>query len=84
MRSLAQLWPFTSGTVRYPTGENETMLLSQLPHVPLGDLRTVVSHPHRSGDISDERFRAAMQSVALPRYTGRLDGLPRRGDLGLG
>jgi len=32
-----------------------------------------VSYPHRSGDIPDERFCAALESVALPRYTGRLD-----------
>ena len=49
LRSLAQLWPFTSGTMRCPAGDNETMFLSQLPYVPLGDLRTVVSYPHRAG-----------------------------------
>jgi putative ATP-binding cassette transporter len=73
LRSLAQLWPFTSGTVHCPVGENETMFLSQLPYVPLGDLRTVVSYPHPSGSIPDETLRAALESVALPRYTGRLD-----------
>ena len=49
------------------------MFLSQLPYVPLGDLRTVVSYPHRSGDIPDEKLCAAVESVALPRYTDRLD-----------
>jgi vitamin B12/bleomycin/antimicrobial peptide transport system ATP-binding/permease protein len=73
LRSLARLWPFTSGTARYPAGENETMFLSQLPYVPLGDLRTVVSYPHRPGDIPDETLCAALESVALPRYTDRLD-----------
>jgi vitamin B12/bleomycin/antimicrobial peptide transport system ATP-binding/permease protein len=73
LRSLAQLWPFTSGTVRCPAGENVTMFLSQLPYVPLGDLRTVVSYPHRSREIADETLRAALESVALPRYTDRLD-----------
>ena len=69
----AQLWPFTSGTVRCRVGENATMLLSQLPYVPLGDLRTVVSYPHPSGVIPDETLCAALESVALPRYTDRLD-----------
>ena len=73
LRSVAQLWPFTSGSVRCPVGENATMFLSQLPYVPLGDLRTVVSYPHPSGDIPDETLCAAMESVALPRYTDRLD-----------
>ena len=49
------------------------MFLSQLPYVPLSDLRTVVSYPHRSGDIPDEKLCAAVESVALPRYTDRLD-----------
>src|SRR6185437_6123510 len=36
LRSLAQLWPFTSGTVRRP--QDDTLFLSQLPYVPLGNL----------------------------------------------
>ncbi len=36
LRSVAQLWPFTSGTVRCPVGENAMMFLSRLPYVPLG------------------------------------------------
>ena len=39
LRSLAELWPFTSGTLTRPCRPNETMFLSQLPYVPLGDLR---------------------------------------------
>ena len=63
LRSLAQLWPFTSGTMRCPAGENETMFLSQLPYVPLGDLRTVVSYPrHEAGEIPDETLRAALET----------------------
>ena len=31
LRSLAQLWPYTTGTVRYPDDDHETMFLSQLP-----------------------------------------------------
>ena len=49
LRSLAQMWPYTSGTVRRPIDEHQTMFLSQLPYVPLGDLRTVVSYPAQSG-----------------------------------
>jgi len=61
------------GTARCQAGENETMFLSQLPYVPLSDLRTVVSYPYRSGDIPDEKLCAAVESVARPRYTDRLD-----------
>ena len=31
LRSLAELWPFTSGTLTRPCGPNETMFLSQMP-----------------------------------------------------
>ncbi|EUA35492.1 AAA ATPase domain protein [Mycobacterium xenopi 3993] len=45
LRSLAELWPYASGALRRPDGDDETMFLSQLPYVPLGDLRAVVSYP---------------------------------------
>ena len=72
LRSLAQLWLFTSGTMRGPAGENETMFLSQLPYVPLGDLRAVVSYPRQAGQISDETLCAALELVALPHCADRL------------
>ena len=58
LRSLAELWPFTSGTLTRPCGPNETMFLSQLPYVPLGDLRAVVSYPSEEGTIDDETLHA--------------------------
>jgi putative ATP-binding cassette transporter len=73
LRSLAQLWPFASGAMSCPAGDNETMFLSQLPYVPLGDLRTVVSYPHEPGDLADDVLREALLAVALPRYVDRLD-----------
>ena len=53
--------------------QNQTMFLSQLPYVPLGDLRTVVSYPHEPGELSDDAVREALLAVALPRYVDRLD-----------
>ncbi|EUA88793.1 AAA ATPase domain protein [Mycobacterium ulcerans str. Harvey] len=46
LRSLAELWPFASGTLSRPDGANDTMFLSQLPYVPLGSLRVVVCYPN--------------------------------------
>ena len=57
LRSLAQLWPYTSGTMGCPIGEHETMFLSQLPYVPLGDLRAVVSYPSQPGEFPTRRCR---------------------------
>ncbi|HEX5142227.1 MAG TPA: ABC transporter ATP-binding protein/permease [Mycobacterium sp.] len=73
LRSLAQLWPFASGTLRFPTGDKESMFLSQLPYVPLGSLRAVVSYPGEPGDIADDQLAAALTAVALPHLVDRLD-----------
>jgi vitamin B12/bleomycin/antimicrobial peptide transport system ATP-binding/permease protein len=73
LRSLAELWPYASGTLRCPDGDNATMFLSQLPYVPLGTLRTVVCYPNPPGDISDQTLRDTLTKVALAPLTERLD-----------
>jgi putative ATP-binding cassette transporter len=72
LRSVAQLWPYASGTLRCPDGANETMFLSQMPYVPLGDLRGVISYPAKPGDIPDEQLFAAFNKVALPQCADRI------------
>jgi vitamin B12/bleomycin/antimicrobial peptide transport system ATP-binding/permease protein len=73
LRSLAELWPFCSGTLTRPCGPNETMFLSQLPYVPLGDLRAVVTYPGKEGAIDDNTLKRTMLRVALPHLVDRLD-----------
>jgi vitamin B12/bleomycin/antimicrobial peptide transport system ATP-binding/permease protein len=73
LRSLALLWPFASGTLRRPADEHETMFLSQLPYVPLGDLRAVVSYPAGVGEFPDAELRRALKKVALGHLGERLD-----------
>jgi putative ATP-binding cassette transporter len=73
LRSLAQLWPYASGTVRYPAGEDDALFLSQVPYVPLGDLRTVVSYPRDAGEFGDVEIGAALNAVSLGHLAGRLD-----------
>jgi len=73
LRSLAQMWPYTSGTVRRPMEDHETMFLSQMPYVPLGDLRTVVSYPTACFDIPDEVLEETLSKVALTHLTSRLN-----------
>jgi putative ATP-binding cassette transporter len=67
------LWPFCSGTLTRPCGPNETMFLSQLPYVPLGNLRAVVSYPAEEGTIDDHTLKLTLQKVALPHLVERLD-----------
>ena len=71
LRSLAQLWPFTSGTLRGP--QDETMFLSQLPYVPLGDLRAVITYPAEEDRFSDGQIRSALDTVSLGHLGSRLD-----------
>jgi putative ATP-binding cassette transporter len=71
LRSLAQLWPFTSGTLRRP--DDDTMFLSQMPYAPLGDLRSVVSYPVPAGGFDDAAIGAALDTVSLGHLASRLD-----------
>lgn len=73
LRSLALMWPFASGTLRGPADEHETMFLSQLPYVPLGDLRAAVSYPAGVGEFPDAELRRALKKVALGHLGERLD-----------
>jgi vitamin B12/bleomycin/antimicrobial peptide transport system ATP-binding/permease protein len=73
LRSLAELWPYTTGMLTRPCGPNETMFLSQLPYVPLGDLRAVVSYPNEEGAIDDQTLKRMLHKVALPHLEPRLD-----------
>ncbi|MFI5777121.1 ABC transporter ATP-binding protein/permease [Nocardia sp. NPDC051570] len=71
LRTLAGIWPYGTGSVRYPDG-NATMFLSQVPYLPLGDLRAVVSYPAEPGDIPDDRLREALTKVHLGHIADRL------------
>jgi vitamin B12/bleomycin/antimicrobial peptide transport system ATP-binding/permease protein len=73
LRSLAELWPYASGTLLRPDGENATMFLSQLPYVPLGNLRGVVCYPNSADDISEAVLRDTLNKVALAPLCDRLD-----------
>jgi vitamin B12/bleomycin/antimicrobial peptide transport system ATP-binding/permease protein len=71
LRSLAQLWPYTSGKMRCPI--DRTMFLSQLPYVPLGDLRAVVAYPAEPAEIADVDLQQALAKVALGHLIIRLN-----------
>lgn len=73
LRSLAGLWPAATGQWQRPADVSGTMFVSQMPYLPLGDLRTVVSYPAESGDIADESLRHVLTRVSLPHLRDRLD-----------
>ncbi len=73
LRSIARLWPYASGTVRQPGGDRDAMFLSQVPYLPLGDLRSVLCYPDDAADIGDEKLIAALDEVSLGHLGTRLN-----------
>ena len=72
LRTLAQLWPAADGRWSTPAGDDRTLFVSQLPYLPLGELRAVLSYPGRAGDFDDERLRDLLTRVALAHLRDRL------------
>lgn len=71
LRALAQIWPYADGAVSEPTG-SDALFLSQLPYLPLGDLRTAVAYPGHASDIGDGAMQEVLRKVALGHLTERL------------
>ncbi|MCK5755157.1 MAG: ATP-binding cassette domain-containing protein, partial [Mycobacterium sp.] len=72
LRGIAEMWPFVDGEVDRPLGRR-TLFLSQIPYIPLGDLRTAVAYPAAPDDVGDDAIRSALQRVFLPHLVDRLD-----------
>jgi putative ATP-binding cassette transporter len=73
LQSLAGLWPFVTGSVRLPSSRQDAMFVPQLPYIPLGDLRAVVSYPHEKGVVDDREIQQALVKVALSHLAIRLN-----------
>jgi vitamin B12/bleomycin/antimicrobial peptide transport system ATP-binding/permease protein len=73
LQSLAGLWPFASGSVRFPSGRTEAMFVPQLPYLPLGDLRAVASYPLENASVGDREIQGALIKVALSHLAIRLN-----------
>ncbi|MGW5310372.1 ABC transporter ATP-binding protein/permease [Nocardia thailandica] len=72
LRALAQMWPYAGGEVGRPAG-TETLFLSQIPYLPLGDLRTAVEYPIRKDGVTDDTLREVLTKVHLGHLVDRLD-----------
>jgi vitamin B12/bleomycin/antimicrobial peptide transport system ATP-binding/permease protein len=72
LESIAGLWPYASGEVQLPSHSRETMFLSQLPYLPLGDLRAVASYPCEQGTVTDADIQHALLKAALPHLVIRI------------
>lgn len=72
LRALAQMWPYTDGEIGRPAGDG-TLFLSQIPYLPLGDLRTAIEYPGKQEGISDDTLREVLTKVHLGHLVDRLD-----------
>lgn len=72
LRSIGELWPYTTGSVTRPLG-NDTLFLSQRPYLPLGNLRAVVAYPAAPGVVDDSTLRDTLTKVNLGHLADRLD-----------
>ena len=76
-RRCCAAWPSCGHTPRGrcagPPRTTPRCSCPRCPYVPLGDLRTVVSHPANSGEISDENLMRALSQVALSHLSNRLN-----------
>ena len=69
-RTLAGIWPFSSGRVdRAP----DTMFLPQRAYFPEGPLRDALAYPQPANTYTDAALKQALQDALLPGLTGQLD-----------
>ncbi|WP_327140394.1 ABC transporter ATP-binding protein/permease [Nocardia sp. NBC_01327] len=72
LRALAEMWPYTSGVVGRPSSPG-TLFISQLPYLPLGDLRAAITYPAAPASATDAALSAALTKVQLGHLATRLD-----------
>lgn len=70
LRTLAGLWPFSTGEAERPANE-ASLFLSQRPYLPLGTLRAALAYP--AHHIDDAAAHAILAQVQLGQLTSQLD-----------
>ncbi len=69
-RTLAGIWPFSSGQSRLP---DNAMFIPQRPYFPDGTLRDALAYPQPAAQYSDDALRQALGDAMLPQLANRLD-----------
>ncbi len=75
LRSLASLWPYSTGHISCPK-EDRLMFLPQRPYLPLGTLRQAIFYPSPVGeikDIAEAELHRLMELTELSAFADRLD-----------
>jgi putative ATP-binding cassette transporter len=72
-RALAGLWPWGSGRILHPRGEQIFYLPRGTPYLPRGSLREVLAYPLKSENFGAEAFTRALFRLGLERLAPLLD-----------
>jgi vitamin B12/bleomycin/antimicrobial peptide transport system ATP-binding/permease protein len=75
-RALAGLWPWGSGRILRPKGE-EVMYMPRTPYLPPGTLREVLAYPEEVSKYSDDAYIDALKRMGLTRLVPSLDTVKR-------
>ena len=72
-RALAGLWPWGSGRILRPPGEQIFYLPRGTPYLPRGSMREVLAYPLKAENFSAEAFARALFRLGLERLAPLLD-----------
>ena len=72
-RALAGLWPWGSGRVTRPRGEQIFYLPRGTPYMPRGTLREVLAYPLKAESFNESAFKRALYRLGLERLAPLLD-----------
>ena len=78
-RALAGLWPWGTGRITRPMGEQIFYLPRGTPYMPRGTLREVLAYPLKAESFNEGAFTRVLYRLGLERLTPLLD-VTRRWD----
>jgi putative ATP-binding cassette transporter len=76
-RALAGLWPWGTGRIVRPRGEQIFYLPRGTPYLPRGTLREVLAYPRKAESFSTDAFTRALYRLSLERLAPLLDQTSR-------
>ncbi len=71
-RALAGLWPWGSGRILHPRGE-DLYCMPRTPYLPAGTLKEALAYPSPVDRFKDRDYSQALQRLGLDRLVPRLD-----------